>query len=513
MKKRLQTLVMLGFIAMLGINGCTKEQEAPVVEETPEIIVEEVKIPEEVVEEVEEEKVPLTIHVDTKSKRYYFENGEEANLYLQYCDVTVEGDAYENLKRNIENWSMERSEQLRSLYNSFGEVASSEEESEYFFGYSLYQTVSTARADDAVVSLLEDDYQYEGHAAHGSMYREGINFDSATGKRLTLADLFYDYAAFAGEAKERVVYELREKYGEELSEDYVTTVDNLWKDGAEPQWYLDASGIVIVLQEYSVGPYAMGMPEICLPYAEFAPYIKVEYLPQNTAGVASFQANQEIFLNLPGIEEEVSMMLVCEVQEDAVINSLWLGQNELPMDDYLALGDAYLLKNGDDIYCMIEADMASDDYVTYIYRLTNGVIEKVEVIYGAIDAGNMNAHEVTMESWINILGTYGGAKNYHFDEEGNFVTEDTEYIFRRNDYALTTTAELPVFINDMESTLPAGSHIILNATDGETYVKFTIQETGEIGILKVVRDKDEYYKISIDGKDESECFEMLPYAG
>lgn len=302
MKKRLQTLVMLGFIAMLGINGCTKEQEAPVVEETPEIIVEEVKIPEEVVEEVEEEKVSLTIHVDTKSKRYYFENGEEANLYLQYCDVTVEGDAYENLKRNIENWSMERSEQLRSLYNSFGEVASSEEESEYFFGYSLYQTVSTARADGAVVSLLEDDYQYEGHAAHGSMYREGINFDSATGKRLTLADLFYDYAAFAGEAKERVVYELREKYGEELSEDYVTTVDNLWKDGAEPQWYLDASGIVIVLQEYSVGPYAMGMPEICLPYAEFAPYIKEEYLPQNKAGVASFQVNQEIFLNLPGIE-------------------------------------------------------------------------------------------------------------------------------------------------------------------------------------------------------------------
>ena len=513
MKKRLQTLVMLGFIAMLGINGCTKEQEAPVVEETPEIIVEEVEIPEEVVEEVEEEKIPLTIHVDTKSKRYYFENGEEANLYLQYCDVTVEGDAYENLKRNIENWSMERSEQLRSLYNSFGEVASSEEESEYFFGYSLYQTVSTARADGAVVSLLEDDYQYEGHAAHGSMYREGINFDSATGNRLTLADLFYDYAAFAGEAKERVVYELREKYGEELSEDYVTTVDNLWKDGAEPQWYLDASGIVIVLQEYSVGPYAMGMPEICLPYAEFAPYIKVEYLPQNTAGVASFQANQEIFLNLPGIEEEVSMMLVCEVQEDAVTNSLWLGQNELPMDDYLALGDAYLLKNGDDIYCMIEADMASDDYVTYIYRLTNGVIEKVEEIYGAIDAGNMNAHEVTMESWINILGTYGGAKNYHFDEEGNFVTEDTEYIFRRNDYALTTTVELPVSINDVESTLPAGSHIILNATDGETYVKFTIQETGEIGILKVVRDKDEYYKISIDGKDESECFEMLPYAG
>jgi hypothetical protein len=157
--------------------------------------------------------------------------------------------------------------------------------------------------------------------------------------------------------------------------------------------------------------------------------------------------------------------------------------------------------------------MASDDYVTYIYRLTNGVIEKTEEIYGAIDAGNINVHEVKMEFWVNILGTYGGTKNYHFDEDGNFVTEDTEYILRRNDYALTTTVELPVSINDVESMLPVGSHIIINATDGETYVKFTIQETGETGILNVVRDKEEYYKISIDGKAEYECFEMLPYAG
>ena len=57
MKKRLQTLIMLGLITMLGFNGCNKEQEAPVVEETPEIIVEEVEIPEEVVEEAVEDKI------------------------------------------------------------------------------------------------------------------------------------------------------------------------------------------------------------------------------------------------------------------------------------------------------------------------------------------------------------------------------------------------------------------------------------------------------------------------
>ena len=512
MKKRLQTLVMLGLIAMLGFNGCTKEQETPVLEETPEIIVEEVEIPEEVVEEVVEEEVPLAIHVDTKNKTYYFEDGEKAYLYLQYCDVTVEGDGYTNLKRNIENWSMERSEGLRSLYGSFEEAASLEEGETYFSGYSLYQTVSVKRTDEAIVSLLEDTYQYEV-GAHGNLYREGINFDSATGKRLALADLFYDYAAFAGEAKERVVYTLRENYSEGLYEDYVTTVESLWADDTEPEWYLDASGIVILIQEYLVGPYAMGIPEIHLPYAEFAPYIKEEYLPKDTAGVVAFQVNQEIFLQLPGIEEEVSMMLVCETEEEVESKSLWLGQNELPLNDYLTLEDAYLVKNEEDIYCMIEGDMASDDYVTYIYRLTDGVIEKAGEINAAVDSGNINAHAVKMEFWVDILGTYGGTKNYHFDESGKFVTEDTEYLLQKNEFVLTTTVELPVVIDEAESILPAGSHMIVNATDGETYVKFTIQETGQTGILNVVRYKDEYYKISIDGKDENECFEILPYAG
>ena len=200
MKKRLQKAAILLLVASMGFGGCGKEAEEPAVEETPEIIVEEVEIPEELPEEVVEETTPLTIHVDTKSKTYYLEDGEEANLYLQYCDVTVEGDHYGNLKRNIENWSVERSEQLRSLYASFGEMASSEEEKEYFFGFSLYQSVSNGRTDEAVVSLIEDTYQYEGQAAHGNLYREGINFDSATGKKLTLSDIFYDYAAFAAEA-------------------------------------------------------------------------------------------------------------------------------------------------------------------------------------------------------------------------------------------------------------------------------------------------------------------------
>ena len=38
-------------------------------------------------------------------------------------------------------------------------------------------------------------------------------------------------------------------------------------------------------------------------------------------------------------------MLVSEQQEDVMSNSLWLDQQELPLNEYLVLEDAYIIKN------------------------------------------------------------------------------------------------------------------------------------------------------------------------
>lgn len=514
MKKRLSKMMLLGIGVALLLTGCKKKEEAPVAEETPEIIVEEV-VPE--TPEETENEIPLSIHTKVNDKTYYFEDGENAYLYLQYCDVTVEGDGYEKVKRNIENWSLERSEGLRSLYTSFEEqaVASGVQEQEDFYGYTLYQTVQTARVDDAVVSLLDDTSQYIG-GNHGEFYREGINFDTQTGKRLELSQLFTDYDHFIEDAKERIIYELKDRYEDELAADYESTVRDMWQDGKEPQWYLDASGIVIVLQEYSVGDYSMGAPEICFPYSEYKAYIKENYLPADGDGVAIFQENQEVFFTLPDTRENVSLMLLREEGEDGIsYSSLWLGQSELKLEEYLTLGKSYLVRHNGEIYCMLEVDRASDDYETSIYRLTNGIIEKIDMITASIDGGNINSHEVKMESWIYFLGTYGGVKTYSFQDGEHFVTEDMEYLLERNQYVLTTKTDLPVQLEgeETESVLPSGSNIILNATDGETYVKFTIQETGQTGTMMVQRDSKDRYLISINGINENDCFEMLPYAG
>lgn len=510
MKKRMRFLPILAMAMVLVLAGCTRE-EAPVVQEEPEIVVEEVTETEEAAEETEE--MPLSVHTQTNHKTYYLEDSDQAYLYLQYCDVSLEGTGYENLKRNVENWSLERNAALRSLYTEYEKTAPEEakEQGEFFQPYTSYQTVSTKRVDGQVVSLLEDVYYYGG-GEHGMTERAGVNFDSQTGKSLELKDILVDSEGFAEEAKARIISELSALYGEELFEDYEQSVANLWMDEKEPEWYLDASGIVILIPQYTVGDSLVGTPEIHMPYQEFGRYIKEAYLPAMSDGVSHIAKNQEFYLQLPDVQEAIPVRLQFQWVEYATDCALWLGEDKTALSDFAAMEDAYLIRRGEEVYCLVELDMASDDYITYVFRLTNGVIDEVAEVSGAIDAGNVNTHEVLIESWVNMFGTYGGVKTYRFDEEKGFCTEDQEYRLLGNERVLTTTADLTVMLEEMESTLPAGSHIVLNATDGETYVKFTIQETGQTGSLQVEHNREEYL-VMVNGISEYDCFEMLPYAG
>lgn len=512
MRKRMKQLAALGLAAMLVLGGCAeKQKEEPAAADLEEEVTELVE--PEVEEEETEEILPLRVNVTTNNKTYYFEESEDAYLYLQYCDVEVNGDEYTDLKRNVEKWSIERSEGLRGLYTDFQELAHEDaKDNENFYGYSLYQTVTTARADSRILSLRDDTYQHTG-GAHGMFYREGVTFDAQNGRKLELRELVNDWDNFVTEASAAVIYYLKENHSEELVDDYAEIIESMWIEGAEPDWYVDASSIVIVLQEYMVGPYSMGTVEVHLPYADFRNYIKEAYLPGTESCVALLEENQELYLELPGIYEEVPMMLQYEWVDEVLNCSLWLGENEKQLGYFDVLEEAYVLRNDKDIYCLVEVDMASDDYVTYVYRLTDGVIEEVSVLEASIDQGNINSEEIQMESLVYLLGTYGGLKTYQFDEDGKLVTEDEEYELLKNSYALTAMADLPIMLEETESILPAGSHIVLTATDGESYVKFVIQETGQTGILEVQRGIDESQSITIDGMNESDCFENLPYAG
>ena len=371
MKRRMKTLTAIFVTVLLCFTGCEKN-ENPVVQEESNITIEEVA--EEQVEEIVAEAVPLNVHTTTNYKTYYLEEGNVPYFYLQYCDVSVQGDQFEKLKRNVETWSMEQNENLRGVHETFKERAESEaKDNENFWGYTLYQEVSMARVDEGILSLLNDTYQYTGGES-SSFYREGVNFDAQSGARLELKDIVIDYERFLEDATIRIIGELERVYGEELFPEYAEIINTMWQNVKEPEWYLDATGIVIVLQECQVGPTALGTPEIHLAYKDFERNIKENYLLGKCEGVAHIEKNEEVFLELSYADEAVPMMLEYEWENYLANCVLWLGEQKVVISDFAALEDAYLVKTNGEVYCLVEMDMASDDYVTFLYRLTNGLI-------------------------------------------------------------------------------------------------------------------------------------------
>lgn len=519
MKKRMKQMLALGLAVMLVLGGCAEEPKEPVIEETPQVeetveTEEQEIVEEEPIAELTDTETVLKVNVDKNQKTYYLENSELAYLYLEYCDVKVSGGLNENLKKNIENWSMEQNEEFRSEAVSLETDAAEamNNAGEELWQYTISQNVETARIDGSVVSLIEDTYHYMG-GAHGTLIREGINFDVKNGKRIDFQELFSDYENFKSYATDRIIYQLQENYEDQLFEDYVETIESMWLNDLGPSWYFDASGMVIVLEQYMVGPYSLGIPEIYLPYVEIRQYIKEAYMPDTADSVARFRQNQEVCLTLPESEEEIAIMLRSELKDDMMYNSLWLGSSKVQLQDYVIVMGAHVIRNSGELYCLIVVDEASDDYKTYIFRLTEGKLEKVDELYAAIDDSNINIEEIRVRETVYLLGTYGGEKTYFFDENGQFVTEDSEFALSQNEFVLTTKADIPVTLEGTESVLPSGSHIILTATDDETYVKFTIQETGQEGMMMVERNENDYYQITVGGMNENDCFELLPYAG
>lgn len=503
-------------LLLLWITGCGKQQEQAVQEEEPVVEVEQK--PEVLPAEEEKDEIPLHISTEKHMKTYYLEEGEITYLYLQYCDVSVEGKDYGNLKRAVENWSLEKSEELRGIYPYYEECAklSVANHSAEFSPATVYQNVYLARADEAVVSLVEET-QKDG-SVFDCTYTEkimGLNYETATGKKLGLRDLTTDWKNFLETAINWITHECQEQYGEALEEGYENRIREFFGEEKEPVWYLDASGIVLICEDLSLTTEGldMGNVKVHLPYTALGQCIKDAYLPKNTDGVALLEENQEVQLLLGASKEPISFLIQCDWKEDVPTAYVKLGEKKKKMDTFSTLGKNYLIRKDEEIYCLVQYDCASDDYVTNVYCLSDGVLSQTDHVEASVNPGSISPWKVDMETWVYILGTYGGKMSYHFTEEGKLLTEDMEYQLVENDFVLTTTTDLPVSMEEQETILPAGSHVILTATDNESYVKFVIQESGQTGTLYLSRNEKEYYRIIVDGKDEYDCFEILPYAG
>ncbi|MEA2901557.1 MAG: hypothetical protein QOH36_1444 [Actinomycetota bacterium] len=123
-----------------------------------------------------------------------------------------------------------------------------------------------ARLDDGLASVGVRVSRFYAGAAHPGAVLLTFNYDLVTGRRLALAELFAPGAPYLERLSELSRQLLLAQPGFDQVQDFVLP-------GTEPKaenfagWTLTDQDLVITFSEYQVGPYAMGMPHVSIPFA------------------------------------------------------------------------------------------------------------------------------------------------------------------------------------------------------------------------------------------------------
>lgn len=470
--------------------------ETPIPTETPTIFVEQSTIPRITILPVE--------------KIWY---AEDSTTLLTVTDFTLslDGDAFSTLQAAFDN---HHPGILDEVYQYLYEGALDHYEFNlnpgHFNGYSVIFRAERSRCDSSVVSLRIIYGDYTG-GAHGMYAYFGETYDVETGQQLLLADIVADAEGFYPNAIEYINNALYEEYEDGLFADYQSSVEQALSPDNEPFWYMTATGIVICFTPYEVGPYAMGAPEILLPYSEFATYLHEKYTLTTGELVAKVEPNQD-FSSLIGSEEPI---MIEAVDNDWQVDiSLVSGPQKITFGTFNHCTGAYIIKRADSrCFVMITCDYMSDDYVTYLYEVTNGNLIECTKMPNMFPTGRtISAQNVEMSVAINALGSYGGYTNYTFTQEGQLIHDDELYQIK-SPYVLNIIKPLPVTMDGTKTTLDAGTQISITGTNLVDEIYFKVVNTETTGTIHYTHEEPDTWIYLIDGVSEYEYFEDLPYAG
>lgn len=158
---------------------------------------------------------------------------------------------------------------------------------DYFYSFSNYQQMGVARHDETMTSLIAVSSLHSG-GSHPNSVQVAYNLDISNQRILRLEDIIEEKAA--PELARMVREAVDEKFavidgGNGLFEDYGDTIANSMVYGnMTPYWYLNDQGLVVFYNQYELGPYAVGIINAELSYADLEGILQADYFPVQPGG-------------------------------------------------------------------------------------------------------------------------------------------------------------------------------------------------------------------------------------
>ncbi len=270
------------------------ETEAPAVEE------EESKLPNHIIINVvphdevhydpqNGERVILTFSYETLE--VYIEGRDEAsqkvNEYIATLDETYyTGNDYGlGQATGLNGW-------LEMATDNYTYAVDSNSLDTMALEFSSTRSSSILRADSSVISFVNNSYEFAG-GAHGNYVDRAYNFDAESGDIITLQMLSGDYNAlndYLLDYMYNLYTEDKDSYYSErtnetfMGDDPKAMLGTLLREGS---WYFDNEGMTVFSDIYELGPYAAGIVEFKIPYADLSGHIDDKWMLPELSGSGS----------------------------------------------------------------------------------------------------------------------------------------------------------------------------------------------------------------------------------
>ena len=217
------------------------------------------------------------------------QNMGQTILVCPYDEVHLLSKGYEELDQAMDALNSENADSMGVFYDKLREQMEGRiEAGEMFEGFEILpfefsRTISILRSDEAIVSLEMIDYEWTGWL-HPNYYFHGINFDSLTGQKLSLADVVTDYDRIYELVLEQLA---SEEYMDEeghcvLVEGYEEIVKQEFypqePEDEQVKWWLDTEGLTVGFDVYELASYAEGNLMLEFSFEELGDLVKPKYI-------------------------------------------------------------------------------------------------------------------------------------------------------------------------------------------------------------------------------------------
>ena len=516
--RRIITFV-LTLTLILSFAGCSKKESVDADVTTTEEIKEAIEATEEEAT-TEEEKAAEEICLKVGNHYYGDEDAPYDDFYNYFaasCDTVemVENESYKPLSVAIESFSKYNLKSFLSECNNMVESAREyyDPDDSYSTSSNMYEYIVPSRVDKKVVSLRLDTSSYGG-GAHGYYATTGITFDSETGKELTLSDL----GNVIDELEDYICnYIENSEYKDEVYPEYKTTVhDDL--NGDYTGWYMTGDKLVVVFNPYEIAAYASGQISIDIPLSELkgleSGYMKDAAESYELGSDAPYEiGDNKVAIDID-YDEEYSYIMHGKI----TVN----GKKAIDIADgeyfYSYKHFHYKAADGND-YIVVTTSSDNDYRSSELYKVDGDKVTLLDKIEGG-GFTNINESSFYSSDRIDILGTYSCERRYKIAND-KFTPVDEMYVIEdispeyRKYRTIVAKKDVKARLEEngelKESTLKKGTSFLLTYTDAESKVGFETTD-GVKGEFDITLEK-EGYGVKINGEDQNDLFDNLPFAG